>query len=345
VTTSIWTPTVTVEIDGLEVEQVQSGRVTVSMDDAVKRAYLHFAEEPTWAKGDTLEITAGGGYNHLSRFIGNVVTGEYLNSDGSFQITAYGPLWQLGKYFNPNASGLTLTDLLGGPGTDEAIVTEVLDRMGITNVGTIEGTGIVRGTLNPGAFTWNRGVAALAYLRGLDQGSLGYRLVEEGEDISRRFLSRRPEVSSDKTFTEGVDIFAGARTTKTDLNRYHAWSVSGYDAGEGAGPVTSTFPDPPGTTAVRTFQSNMIERALEADAGTGLSAEAVREYLQDEEDHERVLVRSLATPRDEEVTIGETHLIASLARLGVNENLVVVARTVEFTAQWFTQTFDYEGGT
>jgi len=345
VTVSVWTPTLEVEIDALPVSSIIGGRITETIDDPVKRAYLNFATEPAWAKGDVLEITCGGGYNHVLRFYGNVVTGEYLNSDGSFQLTAYGPLWQLSKRFNPNPNGLTLTDLLGGPGTDQAIVTAVLAALGIANIGTIEGTGITRGSLAPSAFTWNRGVSGLAYLRELDRGSVGYRMVEEGEDISRRFLSRRPVITPDATFTEGVDIFSGARTTKTDLDRYSAWAVSGFNYGDDSDPVYSVDPDPPGAVPIRTLQSDMIERTLDASPGVGLSAEAVRQFLQDEEDHDRLFVRSLSTPRDDVIAIGDTHLIASLARLGINENMVVVSRTVEFNAQWFTQTFDYEGGT
>jgi hypothetical protein len=342
-TVSVWTPTLDVEIDGNPVTAVVSGRVTETADDATKRAYLSFATEPTWAKGDTLEITAGGGYNHVQRFYGTIVSGEKLNSDGSFQLTAYGPLWQLSRYSNAYVNGLTLAQIAPPLSTEEEIVEAALAIGGIANIGTIEGTGLIRGDLAPAPFAWDNGATLLSYIRGIDAASLGYRLVEEGANISRRLFSRRPAVTPDRTFTEGVDIFGGARSSKSDLERFHAWSVTGFKF-SGADAIFTTSPDPPGTVAIRPFQSDMIERALEADPGNGLSAEAVLDWLLDEEDYDRVRVYGLSTPRDEDVLIGETHLIASMPLLGVSANFVVVSRTIEFSAQWFTQTFDYEGG-
>lgn len=343
-TATVWTPTLSVEINGAAVGYATSARVGVTMADQMHRAYVNFRTAPVWAQGDELEIIAGGGYNHLSRFSGTITAGDYLNSDGSFQVTAYGPLYQLAKYFQPNPSGLTLAEFVGVSGTDQEITEAVLDTVGVVDIGTILGTSIVRGALAPAAFHWRRGVNALSYLNSLDAASIGYRLVEEGADISRRLLSRRPALSASKTFTEGVNIMAGARTTKSDLQRFAAWSVTGYNFGGGDGPVSTVFPDPPGAVAIRTFQSEMIERALDADPGTGLSAETVLDWLIDEEDHDMVKIGSLTTLRDESVTIGDTHQITA-ARLAVSARFVVVSKSIEISATRFSQTFDYEGGT
>lgn len=332
-----------VEIEGSEVGYVRSARVSVTYDDQMHKAYVNFQREPTWAEGDTLEVFGGGGYNHLSRFYGTIIAGDNLLSDNSFQITAYGPSYQLTKYFVPGANGLSLAELLGVSGTDQAIVSATLAQAGAVDIGTILGTGIVRGALAPAAFHWRRGTNALAQIKRIDEASLGYKLVEEGADLSRRLLSKRPAVSASKTFTEGLDIM-DARATKSNAQRWAAWSVTGYNFGAGDGAVTGLYPAEPGSVAVRTFQSDMIERALNADPGTGLSAEDVLDWLRDEEDHAQVRVGGLSTLRDESVTIGETHQITS-ARLNVNAKFVVVSKNVEIGPTRFTQAFDYEGGT
>jgi hypothetical protein len=69
----------------------------------------------------------------------------------------------------------------------------------------------------------------------------------------------------------------------------------------------------------------------------------VLDWLITEEDHDRVAISGLATPRDALVTIGETHHITS-PRLSVDANFCVVSHDIDISGSRFTQSFAYEGG-
>lgn len=346
-TVTVFTPYVQCTINGSQPsQQVAKARVESSFADPVSRGYVTFHSAPSWGHGDDVTIAMGNGTNNVTRFTGTVFEGDYLNSGPTFELVCRGPLWRVQKYRNPYPKGLTLLDLTGGPATDEAIARAVLDVVGVSyNSGNIGGTGIVRGGLAAVAYTWRKGEGALEYLQRLSKASLGYRMIETiGGDIFRVQVLGRPRGSSDFSFTEGIDIFEGAHTQRSTFETYTAWSVNGFDYGDGLGPVNFSVPTDPGSAEVFTFSSEMIERALESDPGGGVSAELVLEYVRAESDHEIVKISGLSTPRDELYGPGQTHNVNS-ALVGVTgENLWVMGVTAQGDDQWFTHTFEYVGG-
>lgn len=346
-TVTVYTPFVECTINGVQPAQpITKARVESSFSDPVTKGYVTFKDVPTWGHGDDLTISMGNGTNNVLRFTGALFQADHLNSGPTVELVARGPLYAVQKYRNPYPNGLTLLDLTGGPATDEAIARAVLDVVGVTYTsGNIDGTGITRGELAAVAYVWKHGETALDYLQRLSKASLGYRMIETiGGDIYRVQIYNRPGSTPDFTFTEGVDIFEGAHTQRTTFGRYLAWSVTGFDYGDGLGPVSYSNPADPGSLEVYTFSSEMIEKSLQADPGSGVSAEEVEAYIEAESDHEIVKLGSLSTPRDDLFGPGQTHLINS-ALVGVTgEDLRLMGVTVEVEGDWFTQTMEYLGG-
>lgn len=346
-TTTVWTPYVSAMLDGSAVSGIVKARVVSTISDPVTKAYITIYPAPSWTQGLSLSISMGGGTHNIARFTGTIYEGDYLNSGASFELVARGPLFKAQKYRNNNANGLTLDDLTGGPATDEVIARAVLTVAGVSfTSGNIGGTGITRGTLAPSAYTWRQGETALAYLQRLTQASLGYRMIETiGGDVFRVQVFGRPQGTSSFTLTEGVDIFDGGHTQRQTFDTYTAVTVIGFDYGDGNGAITFSDPDPtpPGVDPFP-FSSNMIERTLDADAGTGVSCEAVAANVLAEVNRELIRVNSVSTPRDDLFGPGQTHTVNSPLLGLTNEPLWLSGVTVEVNGQWFTQTLDYAGG-
>lgn len=344
---SVWTPTVSVLLNGSPLSGVTKARASASFTDQVSKAYVQVHPAPTWIEGDTLVVTMGGGNNDVTRFTGVVYEGDYLNDDPTFELVARGPLEKARRYRNNVPNGLTLDDLTGGPATDQVIARAVLTTAGVSFVsGNIDGTGITRGSLAPSAYTWRNGETALDYLARLSQASVGYRMVETiGGAVLRVQVYGRPDGTSVFTLTEGVDIFGGGHTQRETFSKYTAVTITGFDYGDGNGRVTFSDPDPtPGGVDPFVFSSDMIERALDADAGQGISAEAVGAWARAEVNRETIRTSSVSTPRDDLFGPGQTHTIDS-PRLGLtSEKMWLFAVTCEVNDQWFTQTMDYIGG-
>jgi hypothetical protein len=212
--------------------------------------------------------------------------------------------------------------------------------------GNIGGTGIVRGGSAAVAYTWRQGETALDYLQRLSKASLGYKIVESPEDnnnIYRVQVLSQPGGGAEFTLTEGVDIFEGGHTQQTSFESYNAWQVTGFDYGDGLGPVS--FSDPstiPNGTVPYAYSSEMIERDTDADPRSGISAQTVLGYVRGETDHTIVKLSGLSTPRDDLFGPGQIHHIVS-DMLGLDDNLVCVAVTSEVDDEWFTQTMEYVG--
>lgn len=342
-TVLVYTPYVQVTINGSQPSQpVARARVESSFADPTSRGYVTFHEAPSWGQGDELTITMGNGTNNLLRGTFTILEGDYLNAGPTVELVGRGPLWRVQKFRNPYPKGLTLQDLTGGPATDQAIAQAVLDVVGVSNIGSIGGTGIVRGELAAVAYTWHKGESALDYLQRLSKASLGYRMIESTDgNIHRTQVFGRPQGASEFSFTEGQDIFEGAHTQRSTFERYVAWSVSGFDYGDGLGPVNFSNPSDPGGVEVYEFSSDMIEKALASDPGSGVSAEEVENYIEAESDHEIVVIQGMSTPRDDLIGPGQTHTINS-PLLGVNgERVWCLGVSAEVDDRWFTQTMEY----
>jgi hypothetical protein len=342
-TTALFIPYVTCTIGGSQPSApVLSARIQRSFGNPTGTPFVKFAENLGWSQGDELTVTMGSGDNNITRFTGTVVQGAYSNSGPEVEIGAMGPLYKVQKYRNPFPKGLTLTDLTGGPATDEAIARAVLDAVGVDySAGNIGGTGIVRGTLAAIAYTWRKGEGALDYLQRLSKASLGYRMIESTNgEIFRTQIYGRPSGGSSFSFQGGVNIFEGATMTRSIQERYDAWSVTGFDYGNGLGPVGFADPDPPGASEVFTFSSDLIERGANSDPGGGVSCEQVLEYVRAESDHEIVTIQGFLTPYDYDIGPGQTHHISD-DRLGFDDQVWVLGVTQQIDGDWFVQSMDY----
>lgn len=259
--------------------------------------------------------------------------------------------------------GLDVEDLVAaGSGTDQAIVQAVLNKVpNLTYTGTnIGGTGVSIGgqfPYSPTPLLWRngqnpslkvdvggKGETALEYIQKVDAisgvytsstAAAGfYRLYEQvGGTIRRALLGSRPRGTADFTFTEGTDITVGNSSREYPLaNRVY---VQGYDYSKGGGPVSnllsstiqSSNPFMPSTEKhTYPFSSSLIERGLDADAGSGMSCETIANALMLEVNRETVRA-NFTTPRDDLVGPGSTVLVQAAGgipdRLGIGEKLWV----------------------
>lgn len=348
-TVAVYTPYCTATLNGTQIDTslVTGARVETSFADPVSKGYVKCRANPGFAQGDSVTITLGGGTNNLTRFHGTVLQGDWLNSGPTFELVCRGPLYAVQKYRNNRPKGITLLDMTGGPATDQAIARAVLNIVGVSySSGNIGGTGITRGASAAVAYTWRQGESALEYLQRLTKASLGYKIVESPEDnnnIYRVQVLSQPGGSAEFTLTEGVDIFEGGHTQKETFDTYEAWQVTGFDYGDGLGPVTFTDPSTISDgTVPYAYSSEMIESDVNGDPRGGITAETVLGYVRGESDHTLVKLSGLSTPRDDLFGPGQIHHINS-DMLGLDQNLVCIAVTSEVDDQWFTQTLEYVG--
>jgi hypothetical protein len=344
-TSSIWAPYATATLNGVQIDTalVIGARVETSFADPVSKGYVRCVSAPSWGQGDSVTIALGGGANNVTCFHGTVYEGDYLNSGPHFELICRGPLYAVQKYRNNRAQGLTLSDLTGGAATDENIAKAVLDIVGVDyNSSHIGGTGIIRGATAPDGYTWRKGETALDYLQRLTKASLGYKIVEstDGSIYRTQVLGDPAGLPADFSFVEGVDIFEGAHTQRETFDTFNAWEVTGFDYGDGLGAVTFRSPDPiPDGTIPYAFSSEMIERDTEDDPRSGISCEAVLDYVRGDSDHELVKLSGLQTPRDELIGPGNVISINS-PMLGTSQSLWCLSVTRESDADWFIQTLE-----
>lgn len=347
-TGTVFTPYVAATLNGTPITGVRKARVVSSFSDPVTKIYVSVYPAIDWSEGDTLAVTMGSGTNNVLSGTGQLYEADYLNSGPAFELVARGPLFRTQRYRNNQSGGLTLTDLTGGPATDEAIVKAVLDTVGVSYTpANIGGTGLQRGTLAPAAYTWREGESALEYLNRIGKASLGYRLVETiGGDVVRVQVFGRPSSAADFALEQGVDILAGGHTQFDAFGRYSAVTVNGYDYGDGAGAVTYSWPIPiPAGTDTYVYSSDMIERGYESDPRGGISAAKIAlSFVLPEVDRVAIRVSGIKTPRDDLFEPGQTHQINS-DLLGLDDELLwCMAVTRECDDKWFTQTTEYIGG-
>jgi hypothetical protein len=322
--------------------------VVSSFTDPVTKIYVKIYPRIAWAEGDVLAVTMGAGTNNILSGTGFIYTADSANSGASYELQARGPLFKAQRYVNNRTNGITLSELVGGPATDEDIAEAVLTLAGVTfNPVDIGGTGIIRGSLAPDAYTWREGESALGYLVRLSRASLGYRMIESiGGAVKRVQVYGRPQGTAQYSLNEGVDIFAGATTQYDTLGKYTAITVSGFDFGDANGAVKFSIPDPaPAGVEPFVYSSEMIERALDADPGGGVSAQTVAEdFVEPEVNRVSISVRGVRTPRDNLFGPGQTHQINSTLLDLSNAKLWLHTVVRECDERWFSQTNDYVGG-
>jgi hypothetical protein len=344
----VYTPYAAATLNGTPIPGVRRARVVSTLTDPVTKIYVTFYPKVTLVEGDVVAVLTGSGTNNILSGTGTVFGAAAANTGGTYSLEARGPLFKAQRYTNNQTNGLTLADLVGGPATDEDIAMAVLTVAGVTfNPVDIGGTGIVRGDLAPDAYTWREGETALGYLTRLGRASLGYRMIESiGGAVKRVQVFGRPQATAQFFLTEGVDILAGANAQRDSFGKYTAISVTGFDYSEGDGPLKYSIPDPtPAGVEPYVYASGMIERTLDADPGSGISAENVAEnFVEPEVNRISIRVSSIKTPRDDLFGPGQTHQINSSLLDLFNERLWLYGVTRECDERWFTQTLDYIGG-
>lgn len=345
-TATVFTPYVAATLNGVPIEGVRRARVVSSFSDPVTKIYITCYPRVSWVEGDVVTVTMGSGTNNVLSGTGTIYESNSPNTSSAYDLVARGPLFKAARYTNNLTNGLTLTDLTGGPATDEDIARAVLTKAGVTyNYIDIGGTGILRGSLAPSAYTWKQGETALSYLVRLSRASLGYRMVETiGGAVKRVQVFGRPQATPQYYLTEGVDILGGAHTQRDLFSKYTVITVTGFDYGGGPVSVSNVEPIPAGVEPFM-YSSNMIERALDTDPGNGISAENVLEnFIEPEVDRISIRVSGVKTPRDTLFGPGQTHEVHS-PRMDLNqERLWLYSVTRECDERWFTQTMDYVGG-
>lgn len=347
-TATVFTPYVAATLNGVAIEGVRRARVVSSFSDPVTKIYVTCYPRVDWVEGDLLTVSMGSGTNNVLSGTGTIYESSSPNTGSTYELVARGPLFKAARYTNNVANGLTLATLTGGAATDQAIARAVLTKAGVVyDYIDIGGTGITRGSLASDAYTWKQGETALSYLTRLSRASLGYRMIETiGGDVKRVQVFGRPQLTPQFYLTEGVDIFGGAHMQRDAFSKYTVITVTGFDYGGGDGPVDFSNEDPiPAGVEPFMYSSEMIERALDADTGSGISAENVlTNFIEPEVNRVSIRVSGLKTPRDDLFAPGQTHEVHSPRMDLDHERLWLYSVTRECDERWFTQTLDYVGG-
>ncbi len=318
-TVTIRRPVLRVTVDGREVLQRLSFRARYDLAQRVPEAEIVVPTVPTWARcydpntgsGSVVTVVAGPDEAHAyGRFTGFLTGINYSLYPRAVTLLCRGLLAKAELYEQGDDAGVDMT-AEGVGQTDQAQAGAVLDACGLTAAGlggwgggrAIAGTGRTLGVASYGVdadgnltspFTWARGESALDYLERLDSACYPYRTFEFGPGQIYRGSIHLDNASASLTFEEGLNIFAGARSSDVWLERRNRMAVSGWDDGTGLGPVTYAHPaTAPSPARVQTFASPMIEYETEAEAtaaGDGLSAEGVAVAMYP--DYFRALVRT-----------------------------------------------------
>jgi hypothetical protein len=353
-TGTVRTTTLGVTLNGNTVTQPLSARVSIGYDLSYAEATVVCASIPSGSYYDPLVINMNGS----TRFSGVLAQKDFSLYPRAITLVGRGNLWKAAKYrlddetVNPE-TGLSLLELLGASsGTDEEIVTAVLNRVGLS--GSISGTGRTLGTIAPEEYAWRINETALDYIQRLDRICLGYRTFETlAGSIFRSQITSRPSAASSMTFEEGVDISDGG-ASRSVQEAFNAVRVGGYAVGDYLDPrvyyveSSNDFQGGGNPNAVFTLESPMIERKDEASAGEGISCEVVADYWLHELNREIVKV-TLTTPRDDDVGPGQLHTVQGPAgaadRLGTGEKMWVQRVDVSIDQSGaFSQQITYIGG-
>lgn len=347
-------------LNGHTLSNVFSARCSFGFDQRIAEAVIELAEDPVDSLGtyyDAVTVALGAGSNNVVRFRGILVERQYTLYPRAVRLICKGNLWRAAQYEQPSDDaeppGLELSDLLAGStGRDETIVLKALGQVPGLSVSAndIKGTGTVLGTEAPEQYVWRQGETALAFVERVDEISLGYRAYETtGGTVVRAKIAGRPRWNDpDHIFTVGLDIFdAGAVRSVSETRQ--TVRVSGYDYGDGLGPVSyerdESNPFQPITEKhTISFSSPLLESETVGDGLGGISCELFSAYLLAEYNRETVRVTNLETPLDVIVAPGQTILLLALDRLGTGEPLWVQSVEVGVEGPEFSQRLTCIGG-
>jgi hypothetical protein len=240
---------------------------------------------------------------------------------------------------DPDEPGISLVG--GGAGaTDRAQVIDLLTRAGLGSwfsAGQIGGNPHLLGTEagddalgSKAQFVWKKGQSAMAYIEELDKVSRGFRTfgIAATGMIVRRQISAVP-VSGTRpiTFTEGVDIFKGARATHTTTDAFNACIFEGYDDGTGKirAFASAAHPHPRPGQALRIYRksSPLVEQQSAGDPTKGFDADSLAIYYVQEKNHIK-LRSTFTTPRDDYVEGGLTVGYVANIRQEIAQNMTAI---------------------
>jgi hypothetical protein len=326
------TTSINVVVGGSSIDNVISATSSLGYDMNYGSAQIEVAGPPAPATYyDTVDIyvTVDGNTQHW--FSGLLVQVEFNLFPRKTTMQCRGRMFMLEQFkmqgeINPADGAVFLDDITGGPASDQTIVSQVIDTVGLSlNGGTIGGTGTIMGTVAPEEFGWKSGESALSYIQRIDSISLGYRTFEStGGSIFRSQISSVPSGGTDYDFTEGLDIVEG-KNTRSVTEAFNAVRVGGYAVGDYADPRVWYAEGSEAVvtgTQVYSFNSPMIERRAESSPGQGISTEAVANYWLGEVNRE-IIKLSMTTPRNDDIGPGQIHQINNGTRLGISERLWV----------------------
>jgi hypothetical protein len=356
---------------------ILSARASFGFDQRIGQASIVTPIFPTTLTyEDVVTLVMGAGTNNITRFVGLVRDFQYSLVPRGVETIMRGRLVKAEEYENYQdptlVGGLTINDLLSGTptGTAAAIVRAALTKASVSfTSGNIGSTSTVYGGVYDDAFIWRNGAndanpdvqdageSALSYIERYDEvdadsGGGRYRTFETLGGVVYRYLAGgRPRNTTDFTFTETVDILDG-HFERSILETRNYFLVTGYDPGDNLGAESYALQDSntfqgSGTKHTKRFSSPMIERSLDADPGTGVSAQTVANALS--HDYNREIVTGwITTHRDDALGIGQTHLVqapgGAVDRLGVGERLWCQSLEISVDEQGFTQRMTYIGG-
>lgn len=283
----------------------------------------------------SLQLSAGGGTPvPWCGYITDIDQGLYPRA---VAVTCKGFLIRAEMQANRTPGGLLPLAPLPGGNQDDLLVNVILGQCGLVMPPLslqINGCGRTFGTVAREPFRWAEGETGLSYIQRLDEVSfqafsgswMAYRTFDDvGGYIKRTPIDAVPGVSAAATFTEGVDIFTGSGQQSV-LPIRNQVNATGFDPGDGTGAVqysaavaSSYIPTPPQYVTLQ-LSNPMIERATEASAGLGMSAEAVCNGLLYQWNRLQKRV-AFTTPRDDHLGVAATIAVAtpggSADRLGM----------------------------
>jgi len=322
-------PYLLVTVNGTPLTNVLSASVQASLTARIASATVEVTSLPaSLLPWDAVVITMGATQATAAvRFTGYFVSQSGVLYPKGATLSCSGKLILAEQY--ENAVQIDLSSA-GVGATDEVLISTVLYYCGLSGAWTpadaptamtgIGGTGKTLGTVaKDRAFSWFAGASGMGFIDVLDGVCLGYRTYDTFDGTIRRTqITTIPAVAAVATFTEHVDISAATEST-TILGASNKVVVTGFAGMQSNAPITYT------ATAGNPFllwdiTSNLgsatIEKQLAADAGNGLSCEAVALWLLAERNRYKESI-ALTTPRDDVIEPGDTLAVAAPTRLGL----------------------------
>lgn len=367
---TVRTVSCSVDLAGTTLTDVISARGQVSADGGWPSCSVFVTRYPRDGSNDPIdeendiEVTAGAG-NDVVRFTGRLRRYRTSAYPHGLELVCVGTLAYAAEWA-PDED-IEFEDEFPTGATDDVIIQWALDHVpGVTySSGNIDGSGVTLGEFNgtrgngggaPWVFDWKAGTSAWSYIQEIDRSTL-YRTYQTQDGTIRRvqMIGHPHSGTEDFTLAPGdlLDGSTGARDTERTRN---AVIVTGYDYGDGAGPVmgvaygSNTFQGDGADPDFRhpdIFQSNLIEDGSD-ESGTpwglsGTDAQDIADIIIDDVNKEFVDADVLSW-RDDTHGPGLTCLLNCLDLLAIGEPMWVQAYGWEVGDNGWQSHYTLSGG-